>query len=50
MDKPRFSRSRIEDHARTADVIERAKRVTNPAADAARDRLGLPAVSGKDIL
>lgn len=41
-DKHSFSSKRIEEQARAADVIQRAKAVTNPALQASRDILNDP--------
>jgi len=35
-----FTPARIEDHARTADVVRRAKESTNAAIGQSHDRLG----------
>lgn len=47
--KDSFTTKRIEEHARAADVVERARAVTNPALQASRDVLNTPGI-GRVIL
>lgn len=44
-----FTSKRIAEHARTADVVDRAKAATNSAVRQAADRLGTPGL-GKGML
>lgn len=49
MDKLKgFSKKRIEEVARTADVVARAKAVNNPALKQGTDRLGTPGMRRRE--